>query len=116
MDKFSEFPQDKNLAPIYSATRKKMVVITGDDTWKDLIVPDGFECKSAMIVVHDGNSSIYTHIASGLEYLYRIDSEATSTEWIPMSSGPVPFAGKTGALLGQLKAAAGKFISVLMMA
>lgn len=115
MDKFSEFPQDKNLAPIYSATRKKMVVITGDDTWKDLIVPDGAECKDVVIVARRENESGFAHLAEGLEFHFRINSEADLDEWTPLPSGKYPFAGKAGELLGQLKATSGVFLSVLML-
>lgn len=116
MDKFLEFPQDKNNNPVYSATRKKLVVLKGSSLWQDLIVPDGHECKGLLAIAHRGNLSDTQSLDEGLQYAYRTDSDAGADEWMPLASGFIPFAGKSGEILGQVLVSSEVWLTVLFLA
>lgn len=116
MERFLEFPQDKNNNPVYSATRKKLVVLDGDTNWKDLSVPsDMADCKAVLITVHGGDSASYSNFLPSGEFHY-IPSSTYTTTWIPLQSGMYPFAGKAGDVMGRIRSATSTKMSVLFMA
>lgn len=113
--KHSEFPEDKNNHPINAATRKKLVVIDGDTTWKDLAVPSGFDCKAVFITVHGGDPASFSNFLPPGEFHYIPSADYTTT-WMPLQSGMYPFAGTAGELIGRIRAANSTKISVLFLA
>lgn len=113
--RYKGFPLDGNDKPINSSTERNLLTLNGDGLWKDVVIPAGVECKACMVVVHTMNSANYGNFLPPGEYHYFPGTDTNPTEWIPMQSGPQPWAGKESAFLGKIRAASGK-ISILMMA
>lgn len=110
-----DFPKTLSGETIQSSTTRTLVVLTGDGLWKDVFVPEGVECKACMVAVHTMDSANYGNFLPPGEYHYFPGTDTNPTEWIPMQSGPQPWAGKENAFMGRIRAASGK-ISILMMA
>lgn len=115
-NRYKEFPLDGNNKPVSSSTERHLLIIDGDALWHDIIVPEGVECKACLVVVHTMDATNYGNFLPPGEYHYNPTTAENPTEWIPMQSGPQPWAGKEGTYLGQICAAANTKISILMMA
>lgn len=114
--RYAGLPLDGNDNPIYSSTKRKIIVIKGNDLWQNLTVPDGYECKSLLAVAHRGNIADLQSLDEGLQYVYRTDASAGPDEWMPMASGSAPFAGKEGEVVGQVLVQTGIWLTVMFMA
>lgn len=113
-NKFKEFPVDRNNEPIMSSPAPHLVMITDTEAWVDVIVPEDKECKALLAVVHSGDPTNFNNTALGLEFFWRPSTDYDG-QWVPLTSGPLPFCAKGGGALGQAYLQAGTALSLIML-
>ena len=88
-----------------------------DGSWQAVTLPAGVECKSVMIQIHNGSLTDFSSFASSPPGFHFSSTGSAGRDFIQcVGSFSVDAAGLAGATLGYVRAAAGSYCVVTVLA
>ncbi len=112
-------PREKTkMAPVATGSQTKSFWITATGSFQPVTLPADMECKSVYIQAHGGDNTEYDIDIGNTGFLFSSESDGTGwarigVDGISLSLGKIQ--AQDGGVVGHVKAAAGKNISVLVL-